>query len=417
MNDALKKKAELTQQGEALIKGILDTLKSTKGNNPQAIMPLVIEFKQLLNNNMTLENIGVIHRLISDSSYIHTYWAHMVSGDMSLETGTLTFLRKIKTDEINALADILVSHIPMVKLGQLTHYAAFDECTMHKATENFLSYTSPTEISHNHGKELSRFSFYMGMTNQQNAFITISNLVNAYSKGSKHDLLVAQSQFLFGLHKEQCLSVPPDTLDEASYEFFAEHNSLLKESLKENKYPTPRSESVFTAYHYGLKEWADTVVGTYDISSLIADAETLTLLEQHDSTHAERHLVSVKNYFRLHLREAPDHNDFKKTTESLLHYFLNSKKNLLPIKDLMINQYNAPSIMELVVNMSLITDQNALRRLNRMVDINRLQAVMSEAARHMKKPLLYLAKIHDLKPILINIDAYKREILTNDMDL
>lgn len=417
MNDALKKKAELAQQGEALIKGMLDTLKSTKGNDPQAIMPFVIEFKQLLNNNMTMENIGVIHRLISDSSYIHTYWAHMVSGDMSLETGTLTFLKKIKTDEINALADILVSHIPIVKLGQLTNYAAFDECTMHKATENFLSYTSPTEISHNHEKELSRFSFYMGMTSQQNAFITVSNLVNAYSKGSKHELLVAQSQFLYGLNQEHCLSNPLETLSETSYEFFAKHKSMLEETLKDNNYPTPRLESVFTAYHYGLQEWADMVAATYDITSLIEDPQTLTLLEDYDSAHAERHLVSVKNYFRLYLREAPDHSDFNNATESLLHYFLHSKKNLLSIKDLMINQYNAPMIMELVVNMSLITDQRALRKLNRKVDVNRLQTVMLAAAEHMKKPLLYLAKIPDLKPILINIDAYKREVLANDMDL
>lgn len=417
MNDGLKKKAKLAQQGEALIKGMLDALKSTKGNDPQAIMSFVIEFKQLLNNNMTLENIGVIHRLISDSSYIHTYWAHMVSGDMSLETGTLTFLKKTKTDEINALADIWVSYIPIVKLDQLTNYAAFDECTMHKATENFLSYTSPTEISRNHEKELSRFSFYMGMTNQQNAFITVSNLVNAYSKGSKHDLLVAQSQFLYGLNQEHCLSNPPESLSDTSYEFFAEHKSMLEETLKDNNYPTPRLESVFTAYHYGLQEWADMVAATYDITSLIEDPQTLTLLEGYDSAHAETHLVNVKNYFRLYLREAPDHSDFNNATESLLHYFLHSKKNLLAIKDLMINQYNAPTIMDLVVNMSLITDQRALRRLNRKIDVNRLQTVMLAAAEHMKKPLLYLAKIPDLKPILINIDAYKREILANDMDL
>jgi len=417
MNDALKKKAELAQQGEALIKGILDTLKSTKGNNPQAIMPLAIEFKRLLQCNLSLENHGVINKLIRDASYIHTAWTHMVSGDMSLETGTTTFLRKIKTDEINALADILASHIPIIKLVQLTHYAAFDDCTINKATENFLSYTSPSEISHNNGKELSRFSFYMGMTNQQNTFITISNLVNAYSKEIKHDLLVAQSQFLFGLNKEFSLSAPPDALANTSCEFFDEHASLLKESLKDNNYPTPRMESVLTAYQYGLKEWADIVAATYDISALIAEAETLTLLEQHDSSHAERHLESVKNYFRLYLREAPDHSDFNNASESLLHYFLHSKKSLLSIKDLMINKYNAPSIMELVVGMSLITDRNVQRRLNKNIDINRLQVIMSEAASHMKKPLLYLAKIEDLKPILVNIDAYKREILTNDMDL
>ena len=417
MNYAHQKKAELAQQGEILIKNLLDTLKVTGGKDPQAIMGLAYEFKSLLDDHAGLSNYGVISRLISSSGYIHTAWAHLVSGDMSLETGTLTFLRKEKSDDIRAVADILSSTIPIVTLAQLTYYAAFDECIMAKAVEGIITYASPSQISHNHGEDYSRFCLIMGMMNQQNAFTTLSEFANNYHTEPNHNFLVAQASFLLGISKSHNIAKRPKELSEQTRTFFDKHNALLCEVLKHKNYPLPRLEACLSAFEYGFHEWADTVIKEIDITRMTANIDSLTALERFGSIHLDHHLNNIKTYYRLNLRESPDDRNFESTIGTLLHFYLHTKENRLPIRDLMINRYNASEISKLAVDLSLIKDKNAISHISKHVNKDHLKNILVDAATYMKKPLDGWVNIEDLKPILINIDLYKRDVLSHDLSL
>ena len=417
MNYDHQKKAELAQQGETLIKKMLETLKATKGGDPQAIMGLAYEFKSLLEDHAGLSNYGVISRLISSSGYIHTAWAHIVSGDMSLETGTLTFLRKEKTDDIRAVADILSSTIPISTLAQLTYYAAFDECIMEKAVESIITYASPSQISHNNGQDFSRFCLIMGMTNKQNAFTTISDYANEYNTEPDHGLLVAQSSFLLGISESRNIVKRPEELSEKTRSFFDKHNVLLCEALKHRSNPLPSFNACLSAFEYGFNEWADTVIKEIDIAIMTPNVDSLTALERFGSRHLERHLNSIKTYYRLNLKDTPDDRDFEETMGTLLHYYLHTKADRLTANDLMINRYNATHISKIAVNLSLIKYKDGISHVSKDINQDHLKNILVETSKHMKKPLNGLITIDGLKPILINIDLYKRDLLSHDLSL
>ena len=417
MNNQQINKIELASRGESLLKELVAALKTTRGESPDAIMGLAYEFKSLLENNLTLSNYGIINRLIENSGYIHTAWVSVVTGDMSLETASLTFLRKEKNEGVNAVAQILSDTIPVLNLDQLAYYAAFDTQTMMSAAHSLMNFAPPAKISHTQGSDLSRFCLRLGMMNQQQCFTTICRYVNQYKTTDNHEVLVAQSNFLTGLSKEYAIAKRPDALDADTQEFFAEHEQKIAISLQAKTFPLPHLDACLTGLELGLTSWADTVLRCFDITKITNDNTSVTQLERFGSSLVDHHLRQIKVFYRLNTSNLSNDRVINEALATLLHYYLHSKESQLTVSDFFINRNNAQRTAEKLMDFSLIKNREGNSCLRRGIDKSRIESLLTEASKHMKQPIRGLIEIQDLKPILSKIDLYKRDLLSHDLSL